>query len=45
MTFHCWMPHAVDGDVMQSVPLVVLQIEVHEVLHGSALYGWNGQDA
>ena len=45
MVLHVGMPHAVDGDVVQAVAVVVLQVEVHEIFHRSPLHGRNRQDA
>ena len=44
MLLNITMPGTVHGDVVQSVMLIVLQIEVNEILHGSALYGRNRQN-
>ena len=35
MSLHVRMPDAVDGDVVQLVAVVVLQVEIYQILYGS----------
>ena len=43
MVFHFGHPGAVDGDVVQLVPVVILQIVVNKVFYGSPLNSGNGE--
>ena len=40
-----WMINAEHRDVMKMVLVVVCQEDVGEVLNGSTLHGWHGQDS
>ena len=34
--------HAIDRDVVQLVPMVIVEVEIDEILNGSTLYGRYG---